>query len=266
VEFKLKPVVSAQETVAEPINDAVSAVKNLVKGAAATKAVPSQKGKDSGLVKSSPAADAAKDPYALVWEGSLMFTEQELYNLQRVIDAYQQKLKGLPPSTERALTGDKFVDDLIAKIMGEEPTPDGKSSTDTPRLLLPTEAPAFHLGSILYVGPKDWRVWINGMQYTQDARYGAVEIQSVDAQRVTMLWKAKDLAYIAPNWGQSLKHLDSTSKGNITVNDKDRTVTISLRPNQTFVSRIMRIVEGKTEATKIAGSTPATTAPIMEGF
>ena len=79
-------------------------------------------------------------------------------------------------------------------------------------------ADSLHLAAILYRGPDDWRIWLNGQSFTPQARPRAIEILKVTAEAVVLAWR--------PGPGAS-------------------PTRIELRPNQSYLVASGRIVEGK---------------------
>jgi hypothetical protein len=52
------------------------------------------------------------------------------------------------------------------------------------------ETVILRLGSILYFGPKDWIVWLQGERWTPDTDKPDLHIVSVDPEQVRLIWTA----------------------------------------------------------------------------
>lgn len=79
---------------------------------------------------------------------------------------------------------------------------------------------AIHLSAILYQGPGDWQIWLNGRSFAQNGVAGPIEILRVRADSVRLQW-----------------HGATT----------EQSADITLRPNQTYIVSTGEIVEGPPE-------------------
>ena len=79
-------------------------------------------------------------------------------------------------------------------------------------------ADSLHLAAIVYHGPDDWRIWLNGQSFTPQARPRAIEILQVTAEAVVLAWRT------GPGAGPT---------------------RIRLQPNQSYLVASGRIVEGE---------------------
>lgn len=100
-----------------------------------------------------------------------------------------------------------------------------ESAQPTPEPVSP-EAPDIHLGGYIYVGDRAWSAWVNDRAITPDSNglqpgTGEVAITGVSPTGVEVFWQVPG------------------------ANDASRRV---LRPNQTFLGRENRIVEGRVAA------------------
>ncbi len=83
---------------------------------------------------------------------------------------------------------------------------------------LPVAGPgALHLSAILYEGPSDWQIWLNGRSFAQSGVAGAVEVLRVQRDSVRLKWRGAGAR---------------------------RPAEITLRPNQTYIVATGEIVEG----------------------
>lgn len=79
------------------------------------------------------------------------------------------------------------------------------------------EATSLYLGSILYSGPKDWTIWINGTPITPNQDFQAFQVTGITPRYVELL---------VPLSSQGMR-------------------PVRLEPNQTFITESGIIVEGK---------------------
>jgi len=78
-------------------------------------------------------------------------------------------------------------------------------------------AESLYLGSIMYYGPKDWTIWINGTPISPDQDFLAFQVTDISPRYVELL---------VPLSVQGMR-------------------PVRLEPNQTFVSESGLIIEGK---------------------
>ena len=99
--------------------------------------------------------------------------------------------------------------------------------------------PQFFLDSLVYHDEKDWTVLINKARLSAKvAQSGDISIISVDNEKVLVEWKPKKMERVNESWAQ---YKNDTAK----VDVLEGTVRFTLRPNQTFSSYVMRVIEGR---------------------
>lgn len=81
------------------------------------------------------------------------------------------------------------------------------------------EPGALHLSAIVYQGPNDWQIWLNGRRFDPGAGAGPIEIRGVQPDLVRLRWRG----------------------------GTGRAAEITLRPNQTYIVGSGEIVEGPPE-------------------
>lgn len=180
------------------------------------------------------ATSKAKDLYA--WEGSVMFLAKDIQDIEQAIMNYD--LSELDKKIREQQFQSLFVDPNQQKVQ------------------IPP-APVFYLSSIVYNGPKDWTVWINGDRITtkdQDSyQKNGLKIVNVERDFVTFTWETDVLDLMVPDWQQKLKsperkpqtaQMNPVSVKELLDQNKTRLEFI-LHPNQTFVVARMSIIEGK---------------------
>ena len=116
--------------------------------------------------------------------------------------------------------------------------------------------PQFFLDSIVYHAVDNWAVWIsNGtgaepIRLTPETPPGSFDIRVLEVEEdyVTILWRPLVMEKVSEVWR-------SQSNDAIQVDEQEGTVVFTLRPNQTFTSYLMRVVEGRVQPVTI-GNTP----------
>lgn len=98
--------------------------------------------------------------------------------------------------------------------------------------------PQFFLDSVVYYSPTLWTVWVNGAKITQDTpQEGApLTIAAISQKAATFTWKPPANELFA--WKAS-------SDNRVIVDERQRKITFSLHPNQTFSTFSMRVLEGR---------------------
>lgn len=189
----------------------------------------------------------------LAWKASLMFSLRDIKNLERVLMARDQAEKYGPEASDQTTPN---VNDFVNKLLQDLETTKAGNSTPTPARPLPTSAPAFYLSSIVWVDSDNWSVWINGIRYSPDKPAQNITITQVTPERISFTWQSEDLDYISPNWQSSLPIKDSKqgSDSTLSIDASTRTVWAILEPNQTLITRSMRIVEGHVDSTPLRNS------------
>ncbi len=127
-------------------------------------------------------------------------------------------------------------------------------------------APSFYLNSIMYYTPENWTIWINGNRIRKsDPEHGAITIASVNEDSVEVIWKSENLGIIYPNIisdfeqvngkkysGASLYWKYRSSDGGIFINKNMDMVRFRIGIQQSFVSHLMEVVEGKRADKEVA--------------
>ena len=81
----------------------------------------------------------------------------------------------------------------------------------------PVGPATLYLSAIVYIGPKTWTIWLNGVRVTPDMRIGGIDIVSVGRDAVRLEMRV--------------------------LTNRPR-VSVRLRPNQTFVAATREVIEG----------------------
>jgi len=170
---------------------------------------------------------------------------------------------------------------LGAKANGENPEKVVSKPPERERYFI---YPQFFLESLVYHSPNDWTIRINGRQITPQTPGGdetKLSVIAIDHDKVVLRWKPVEMARVLDAWdklpgndtGQKSSgdnarvEMDFNAKAPnkfsgvpIVVDREHRLVTFTLRPNQTFSSFAMEILEGKVRPVTVdnmAGHTDA---------
>ena len=124
--------------------------------------------------------------------------------------AAEQKQRRRVPDT-LMFTIDEFTD-IKDRMAGGEITEGGAKAAAQGE-----NAQALYLGSIMYYGPKDWTIWINGSPIGPDQDFQAFQVTDISPRHVELL---------VPLSLQGMR-------------------PVRLEPNQTFITESGIVVEGK---------------------
>ncbi len=153
---------------------------------------------------------------------SLMFNDEELSNIDRAIEAFQNNQQFVPEGEERSQE---------AENKKEEESLDNEKSF-------------IYLASIIYFGQKDWAVWINDQKITNSSNSAAREIylSSVKNDSVAITWKLS-----LSKWRILSKQNSDAVPPNLNL-DNQVELEFVLRPNQTFALNTNKVIEGRAAA------------------
>lgn len=158
--------------------------------------------------------------------GTVMFSPEEYQLLGQAISVYERK------------TGRQAA-------VSSAPVK-GNAATIAPST---ARTPNFYLGSIMYFSPDQWAVWLNNKKYSKDKMINEVDLLGVQSDKVQMRWKVNSLDVIVPDWRSKLVLGNAgnyISRDNaVSINNAGTEITFTLRPNQSFLSSKMKIVEGR---------------------
>lgn len=209
--------------------------------------------------------DAEEDPdLQTTWSGNLMFAKDKMATLMRVLRAYEMQVDSTSGDRDSA-SEDNLADELVDKL--------GKAAGKQPK---PEEIVKLKLNSIVYYNDADWSVWLNGQRYFRDDAIAGISINGsnfkvteASDKEITLLWtpRSDSFSKVRKNWAakQELeeggqKDIQIAAEERIAVDEQKRTVVVVLRPNQTFTSKFMSVLEGQeSRSMKAAEQQPATT-------
>lgn len=152
---------------------------------------------------------------------SLFFTAQEMASIRKAVGVYTRIISG---EGSGAL-------DFLKRLQGND------KPKETMRYFI---YPQFFLASLVYHSQDDWSVYINNQKLTNREPEGSqgISVKSIDKDKVTLQWIPADLQKVEDVW-------TITPNKEVRVDLRRGKVTFTLRPNQTFSSYVMRVLEGK---------------------
>lgn len=158
---------------------------------------------------------------------SLLFSDDEIASIRSARAFYDKHRSGA--ATDGGIAEDDFLKNL-EKIAAVKQNSTPSSFT----------YPQFYLSSIAYYSPDNWVIWIDNEKITQGSGVSAsgLRVIGINKGKVTLEWKPERMDKVAD--------VDSQSADNpVDVDPIGKKVVFSLKPNQTFTSYAMRVVEGK---------------------
>lgn len=158
---------------------------------------------------------------------SLFFTPAEVADIRYAVNIYRKNTTG------QSMGEDMDEEDFLNKLVGM------KRTTESNRYF---QYPQFFLESLVYHTATNWIIWVNGQKLTQASPVEGAELSvlAIDKDKVSLLWRPVLMERVNATWSQLPEH-DS----GVMVHDKDKSVQFTLRPNQTFSSYVMSVLEGK---------------------
>lgn len=185
-------------------------------------------------------------PATSEWAGSLMFDDEKVKNLLAVYRAY---LMG----QRQDVTSDEAEGLDVEALLNQMDVPEEAKET-------PEEVLKFSLNSIVYENANDWSIWVNGVRYgRKQAMEGFIldrsTLKVIDAndKSITYIWtpKAESFDRVQTRWeekeqlGNLVENPKEALKQHVVFDKEAKTVTITMRPNQTFISQFMSVMEGR---------------------
>ncbi|NBX02738.1 MAG: hypothetical protein EBR02_01460 [Alphaproteobacteria bacterium] len=131
---------------------------------------------------------------------------------------------------------DKGAGDYLSQIT------DGAKNIIPNKKAPPFVYPQFYLESLIFNSTKSWTVSVNGRKLAAEDKIddaSDLRVVSIDNEKVTLVWKPVNIERVKSSWAAVEKH------SNVYVDIEGKTVTFSLRRNQTFSSYLMEVMEGK---------------------
>jgi hypothetical protein len=177
---------------------------------------------------------------------SLMFSKSDINAINQLLtiyDTYTAEKKADVPS------GDNDINKLLKELTS-------KHSTVSAEPPAPVVLPNVYLGSIVYYSPSNWSVWLNDKKLVniQNVPTNEFYITRLSRTQMELVWKPKSIADTLQKW-KDMTNGGKNPLPNITLDETKGTITLLMRPNQTFISRILAIREGLYKSSPNAGVT-----------
>lgn len=181
----------------------------------------------------SPAATPAA-PVEALKPSSVFITDDELLKINDAIAAYKRMKESQSANAEsQAKNFLNQLEDLKGNALEEKQDE-------------PFTYPQFFLENLAYRTPEDWVVQISGQKLSpriSDAGTG-LKVISIDKEKVLIEWHPLKMDKVLEVWDNTFNDLTGNNS-EVLVDREHNTVTFELRPNQTFSSYVMRVLEGK---------------------
>lgn len=108
---------------------------------------------------------------------------------------------------------------------------------------------AYHVASIVYRGPSDWMVWLDGKRVTPKRNDGPVKVVGVGPDSVRLAWSPEDWANRMLVWNNKQELSADVLKirafdAHTEIDAEHQTITATMRSNQTWVTSYPVVVEG----------------------
>lgn len=168
---------------------------------------------------------------------SIMYSDDEMEKLRTVLNAYELEGK-VPEDPETAEKGD-FLDELTQDV-----EPDVQAAEQA--------LPVFYLGSIVYRGPEEWSVWVNGERISNVENIQSLRVNTISRERAEFMWKLENVAQgeairrsMEANKNTAVTDHREAEEEDYDLNVEEGVLRFSLRPNQTFLVKEMKIIEGR---------------------
>lgn len=179
---------------------------------------------------------------------SILFSKSDIDILQPLIEIYDNN-RSQKTNTGSGNKGED-LNALLQSLTAHEETP----AAVTPFL------PNLYLGSIVYYSPSHWSVWINGKKIvnTYNASTNEFYVTRISRTEAELVWRPSTLLDTPALW-QQLTNSGKNSLPNIEVEEPKGTITLRMRPNQTFLSKTLAIREGLIKSNNSAPVNPGRT-------
>lgn len=159
---------------------------------------------------------------------SLFFTQAEITDIHLAINTY---LKNSGRGGDFTFDEEAFLNRL-GRMKGS-----GATTAQSARFYT---YPQFFLDSIVYDSPESWIIWVNGVKITQDTpkENSDIQVVAIDQDKVKLEWAPAVMDKVTEVWNQ-------VPNDEIDVDTLRGRVSFTLRPNQTFSSYVMKVLEGR---------------------
>ena len=173
---------------------------------------------------------------AVPTQGSIFYSDAEIIEIHKAIEVYV-----------RAQEGQASEDDDFLKRLGDA----AKVKDDKPAERSYFTYPQFFMESLVYNGPQEWSLRINGQEFKSgDTPPPNLHVVEITREKALMEWLPTDMEKVNQVW-------DAAPNEDVKVDKAKHSVMFSLHPNQTFSSYVMRVLEGKVRPMVIEITAPS---------
>ena len=185
-----------------------------------------------------------------------VFAAQESDSVNNSIIAETYKIESLMTDSEEMkkinqafaifISGGEFKIERNDENLSEEDITKIKNEEFSKELMLIEEKSKIYLGSILYFSNDVWSIWLNGDKLTSDSNDQESEfyVEKISGKKVDFVWRIS-----ISKW--KILMSENAASLNPKVNDSSEVVIkFSLKPNQTYLLRQDRVVEGNRKPNK----------------
>ena len=173
----------------------------------------------------------------------MFFNPSELNIATEALKAYDANHT---QKTETATAQDPLTS-LLNSIKTQTPATVAVQNDEPPSL------PNLYLGSIVYYSPGNWSIWINGKKLVN--RYNNANhefhVTRIARSQVEMVWKPVSLGDMPLLIKERMAAKEAIDR-HITVDLQKGTITLQLKPNQTFLPKSLAIREGLVKSVPVA--------------
>ncbi|GEM_PF-6033928 len=172
---------------------------------------------------------------------SIMYLPEDFANMIRILQAYEGSQTG-PNLADTSFSDD----DILSQILDDA----GETAAEEVEIV---PFPDYYVSSIVYRGPGNWAVWVNGESYTSRKPAGEAEpltIAGISREQVTLNWKPDNPQRASELWEATKANPDkafrhrSAKQVSIDYDNKANSFLVTMQPNQTFSPEKMDIMEG----------------------
>jgi hypothetical protein len=167
---------------------------------------------------------------------SLLFSKNDMDVVKQLLVLYDNI--GNAPKQTTAPSNSDDLNNLLRDLTAEH-----DSNLSTPAV--PVTLPNVYLSSIVYYSPSHWSVWINDKKLVNitNAPGNEFYVSRLSRTQVELVWKPTSLLDTGEAWKQRTDN-GKNPLADISVDASKGTITLLMRPNQTFLPRSLAIQEG----------------------
>lgn len=205
-----------------------------------------------------PAEPEVFTPSYGTFEKSLFYREQDISRMKNVLEVYE-RVASKGEKTDIAVD-EQNIDKLLEGLQDPNAKQEGAEAL--------TEFPVYYIGSVLVRSPRDWVFWLNGERITPRTKSGEISVIAVSNKGVTLHWKPTAFREIVNaatvNKNSSAAKQYASLVQSVRVDEAEGFIQFTLRPNQTFSSKYLKVLEGKFEAEPFVAAAVTAEAGVAE--